>query len=77
MSDEIPGLPLQPGEPISMTTGTSNTLHVGSTIHLLLPKPVCELQIIPELRITSASPIPNRWWRFWYWVLLGWTWRKL
>ena len=22
------------------------------------------------------KPMPNGWWRFWQWALLGWKWRK-
>ncbi len=24
----------------------------------------------------DAFQMPNAWWRFWYWALLGWRWRR-
>lgn len=29
------------------------------------------------LQIDYMGDVPNRWWRFWYWLLLGWRWEKL
>ena len=26
---------------------------------------------------TSTAPVPNWWWRIWYWVLLGWKWERI
>jgi len=28
-------------------------------------------------RIQFTRRKPCRWWRFWYWVLLGWRWRDI
>jgi hypothetical protein len=28
-------------------------------------------------QILFEEPIPNRFWRFWQWFLLGWKWQKL
>jgi len=25
----------------------------------------------------TDRPMPNRWWRFWAWLLLGWTWTRV
>jgi len=35
--------------------------------------------IIGESLITvrQKKDMPCLWWRFWYWALLGWTWRKV
>lgn len=39
-------------------------------------KPKSRLHITPGLALYSLSPMPNRWWRFWQWLLLGWRWSK-
>jgi hypothetical protein len=40
------------------------------------PKPRACLTLIPEFRVYTTH-IPNGWWRFWQWLLLGWHWRRL
>lgn len=25
--------------------------------------------------VAMKGSMPNRWWRMWHWILLGWTWR--
>jgi hypothetical protein len=35
------------------------------------------LYITPRFSIHHTTPRPNRWWRFWYWVLLGWRWKRV
>jgi hypothetical protein len=32
------------------------------------------LHISPEFLVYQLTPKPNRWYRFWYRILLGWTW---
>ena len=27
--------------------------------------------------ISGHRPVPNWWWRLWYWLLLGWKWQSL
>jgi hypothetical protein len=31
----------------------------------------------PGFVIDSILPLPNRWWRFWQWLLLGWEWEDI
>jgi hypothetical protein len=38
--------------------------------------PTCKLIITPNLEVWSYRRFPSRWRRFWYWVFLGWTWRR-
>jgi len=41
-----------------------------------IPKYRCLLQIHGEtLNFEFPYPPPNRWWRFWQWLLLGWKWK--
>jgi hypothetical protein len=35
------------------------------------------LTITSEFKIEYRKSPPNRWWRFWYWALLGWRWEKV
>ena len=30
-----------------------------------------------EIVFVFTKKMPNIWWRFWYYVLLGWKWRKI
>ncbi len=34
------------------------------------------LVITPFFRVMLPHPMPGRWVRFWYWLLLGWRWEK-
>jgi len=29
------------------------------------------------ITVSYEEPMPNWWWRMWYWLLLGWKWKKL
>jgi hypothetical protein len=53
----------------------------GVPAHTLPPvienKTLSELVINTKLTIGFGYPMPNRWYRFWYKVLLGWDWRKV
>lgn len=40
------------------------------------PQPSYRLKLAPYFSVEQAV-MPNRWWRFWQWVLLGWTWEKM
>ncbi len=31
----------------------------------------------PKVAMRVETPLPNRWRRFWYWALLGWTWEEV
>jgi hypothetical protein len=76
-NEEIPAPP--PSSTIHTVGGWNLTpgQAIGGTLHLMLPKPVSELIIAPELRVHSKDPMPNAWWRFWLYLLLGWKWRNL
>lgn len=41
------------------------------------PQAKARLVIGGVLVINTALELPNWWWRFWYWFLLGWTWERL
>ncbi len=46
---------------------------------LLQGKPAwrAKLYLVLDLHIFTPWPRPNRWWRFWHWLLLGWQWENL
>jgi hypothetical protein len=44
---------------------------------LKIPRNESELIVNEGLTFTFQKPMPNWWHRFWYWVLLGWKWRKV
>jgi hypothetical protein len=46
--------------------------------HLLITEPPVRsvLHASSCLTIQCTRPMPNLWRRFWYWLLLGWVWRK-
>lgn len=46
--------------------------------HIKDPGPIQSILHIGKstVRIESTDKVPNRWRRFWYWALLGWTWEK-
>lgn len=41
-----------------------------------MPKTISVLHVTPVFKIELTSPMPNRWRRFWYRVLLGWEWTE-
>lgn len=45
--------------------------------HLLITEPPIRsvLYASPYIRLEGPHPMPNWWWRFWYWALLGWKWK--
>lgn len=44
---------------------------------LIRNKPAKSVLLIGTvIRIESQEPPPNLWWRFWYWALLGWSWKR-
>ena len=47
-------------------------------VQLMKPLPVCQsnLYIGPDKSFVMKMtfPMPNRWFRFWQWLLLGWWW---
>jgi hypothetical protein len=43
---------------------------------ITVPEVRSVLHASPYLTMTGAAPMPNWFRRFWYWALLGWTWRK-
>lgn len=54
--------------------------HICDSVDLLgynilsFPQYKSELHIPPDFVMMSQRPKPNAWHRFWYRVLLGWTW---
>ena len=49
---------------------------IGHAAPIVAAKPRACVTLLPELRIYTTD-IPNGWWRFWQWLLLGWRWRRL
>jgi hypothetical protein len=46
-------------------------------ITISAPKERSVLHASAYLRLAGPEPMPNWWWRLWYWVLLGWKWERL
>lgn len=49
----------------------------GGAVRILPIEYKSALVITPTYRVMSEHTMPNRWRRFWYWALLGWTWEKV
>lgn len=51
---------------------------MGSNYVIGFPQPKCRLLINNgDLQIDIMHDCPNIWWRFWLWVLLGWTYKRI
>lgn len=46
-------------------------------LRLNLPPVRSVLYITSDFVIRTSQPVPGRWRRFWYWVLLGWRWAEM
>ena len=42
----------------------------------VLNPPTVRLRLSPFF-VVEGMEMPNRWWRFWQWALLGWTWERM
>lgn len=47
-----------------------------SSLTVTLPPVAAVLAITKDFEIRTCQSMPNRWRRFWYYVLLDWHWRK-
>jgi hypothetical protein len=65
-------------EPKPEVTGSIG-LEGNRPMNLLISIPPVRsvLHIGGPIQVETSKNPPNWWWRFWYWALLGWTWRKL
>lgn len=57
---------------IPMSEGDSIWMHS----HAAIPTTTCRVRMAPYFFAEQPS-MPNVWWRFWQWLLLGWTWEKI
>jgi len=50
-----------------------------TTLSINWPRPICELEIVKPNMFTIQFTVkkPNWWYRMWYKLLLGWTWKDL
>ena len=76
MSPRDPGEAFGPPEPV--VGPPPDFLATGGSSSLLIHMEPCRsvLTITPDFVIYSYAPFPNRVRRFFYWLLLGWTWRR-
>ena len=64
------------GEP-TPTTSPTLLMPEASTTFVISSTTVRSILVLtPELKIYSERPLPNRFRRFWYKLLLGWEWRS-
>jgi hypothetical protein len=43
---------------------------------MMTPEYKSYVRVTSDFKVATTDPVPNVWVRFWYKVLLGWTWEK-
>ena len=59
---------------LNIQTGSKTSAMVEIAI---LDDALSAVLINSDLAIGSMYPVPNLWWRFWQWILLGWKWIEI
>ena len=57
---------------IIMPEDGAGSVHFAAAV----PSCTCQVRIAPYFYVEQPV-MPNHWWRFWQWALLGWTWEKI